>query len=599
MSRQSGRRFAANGSGFLLVVIAFIGYAPIMQMQWRILQPDRLLVQEIQQGLQCHPVTAAILANRKVDSLQGALHFMQPSLENLPNPATLHGITKAVDRIVRALCRQEKIMVFGDYDADGITATAVMVNFLKAAGADVFYHLPHRVDEGYGLAPMHIMELAVPQRTALIITVDCGSSSFDAVAAANRFGIDVIISDHHNIDGSGPDALAVINPKMADQPTELSDLAGVGVAFYLVIALRAALRSQGWWQHRPEPNLKAYCDLVAIGTVADMVSLRGVNRVLARAGLNQINKDPRPGIKALLNAAGIRHTPINAEDISFRLGPRINAAGRVAHPRIAFDLLNASCLQTARPLAEDLNVLNNRRQETENEIYAHIIDNLENRRDWDARNALLMAGCEWHEGVLGIVAARLVARYHRPVVVLSTRNGMAKGSGRSVPQVDLHAALTQCAHLIERFGGHRMAAGLSVRSENVSRLQHTFEAVVTQMLQDQPICHHLDIDSEIDLGEISNQLVDEIESLSPFGTDNPQPLFMARDISVTTAVMVGRAHRRMVLCQPNACTPPMTAIQFNIDPDCPRANWFDRLAFRLQWNRYRGGKQIQLVVEAF
>jgi single-stranded-DNA-specific exonuclease len=570
-----------------------------MQMQWRILQPDRNLVRKIQQGLQCHPITATILANRNIDSVHQAVHFMQPSLESLPDPTTLKGIATAVDRIVRALCRQEKIMVFGDYDADGITATAVMVNFLKAAGADVFYHLPHRVDEGYGLSPMHIMQLAVPQRAALIITVDCGSSSFDAVTAANRFGIDVIISDHHNIDGSVPDALTVINPKMAGQPAELSDLAGVGVAFYLVIALRAALRKQGWWLNRPEPNLKAYCDLVAIGSVADMVSLRGVNRILARAGLDQINKEPRPGIKALLNAAGIRHTPINAEDISFRLGPRINAAGRVAHPRIAFDLLNATCLQTARSLADDLNVLNNRRQETENEIYAHIVDNLETRRDWTARNTLLLTGCEWHEGVLGIVAAKLVARYHRPVVVLSARDGMAKGSGRSVPQVDLYAALTQCEHLMEKFGGHQMAAGLSVRSSNIAKLEHAFEAAVSRMLQDQPICHHLEIDSEIDLGQISTQLVDEIESLSPFGTDNPQPLFMARDISVTTAVMVGRAHRRMALCQPKACTAPMTAIQFNIEPDCPRANWFDRLAFRLQWNRYRGDKEIQIVVEAF
>ncbi|RJQ78572.1 MAG: single-stranded-DNA-specific exonuclease RecJ, partial [Desulfobacteraceae bacterium] len=424
-----------------------------MQLQWKILQPDRNLVREIQQGLQCHPLTAAILANRNIASSHQAVHFMQPGLENLPAPTALKGIQKAAERIVRALRLQEKIMVFGDYDADGITATAVMFNFLKAAGADVFYHLPHRVEEGYGLLPMHIMQLGVPQRVGLIITVDCGSSSFDAVAAAKRFGIDVIVTDHHNINGGGlPEAHAVINPKMADQPTEFSDLAGVGVAFYLVIALRAALRAQGWWQDRPEPNLKSYCDLVAIGTIADMVSLKGVNRILARAGLDQINTDPRPGVKALLNACGVRHTPINAEDISFRLGPRINAAGRVAHPRIAFDLLNAPCLEAARPLAEDLNVLNSRRQETENEIFQQIIGSLEKRRDWSTRNSLLLAGCDWHEGVLGIVAAKLAARYHRPVMVVSAREGMAKGSARSVPQVDLYAALAQCAHLLEKYG---------------------------------------------------------------------------------------------------------------------------------------------------
>lgn len=570
-----------------------------MQMQWRILQPDRQLVREIQQGLQCHPVTAAILANRNIGSLHQARDFMQANLENLPPPTTLRGIPKAVDRIVRALHHREKIMVFGDYDADGITATAVMVNFLKAAGADVFHHLPHRVKEGYGLSPTHITQMAVPRRAGLIITVDCGSSSFDAVAAAGRFGIDVIVSDHHSIDGDLPDALVVINPKMAGQPAQLCDLAGVGVAFYLVIALRAALRAQGWWQDRPEPNLKAYCDLVAIGTVADMVSLKGVNRILARAGLDQINSDPRPGVKALLAASGIRHSPVNAEDISFRLGPRLNAAGRVAHPAIAFDLLNASSLEKARPLAEDLNALNQRRQETENQIYGRIIDHLENSPDQIARNSLVLAGHAWHEGVLGIVAAKLVARYHRPVVIVSTGEELAKGSCRSVPQVNLYAALTQCADLLEKYGGHRMAAGLSVRVENIAGLRNAFESAVARMLENQPLQHRLEIDSEIGLGQISSQLLDEIEYLSPFGTDNPQPLFMARQVNVTSAAMVGRGHRRMVVCQPNSCTPPIKAIHFNIEPNCPRANWFDRLAFRLQWNRYKGSREIQMVVEAF
>jgi single-stranded-DNA-specific exonuclease len=570
-----------------------------MQTQWKILQPDRGLVREIQQGIQCHPVTAAILANRRIGSVRQAADFMQPSLETLPAPSGLKGLEKALSRIIRALRNKEKIMVFGDYDADGITATAVMVNFLKAAGGEVFYHLPHRVDEGYSLSPMHIMQLAVPQRAGLIITVDCGTGSFEAVTAARRFGIDVIITDHHNVDDAVPEAHAVINPKIADQPTELFDLAGVGVAFYLVIALRTALRVQGWWENRPEPNLKSYCDLVAIGTVADMVSLKGVNRILVRAGLHQINRDPRPGIKALCSAAGIRHSPINAEDISFRLGPRINAAGRMAHPRIAFDLLNTTRMETARVLAEDLNVLNCRRQETENEIYGPIVANLESRRDWSDRSTLLVAGCQWHEGILGIVAAKLAARYHRPVLVISTRDAVAKGSGRSVPQVDLHAALTQCEHLLEKYGGHRMAAGLTIQSHNIGKLQNEFESVVTRMLENQSIGPRIEIDSEIELGQISEQLMDELENLSPFGTDNPQPLFMARQVNVTTAVTVGRGHRRMVLCQPNSCTPPISAIQFNIEPDGARVNWFEHLAFRLQWNRYRGDKEIQMVIEAY
>ncbi len=569
-----------------------------MQMQWKILQPDRALVQEIQSHLRCHPVTATVLANRQIQSAQQASLFMQQGLESLPSPNLLCGIPAAVDRIIHAIKSKEKILVFGDYDADGVTATAVLLNFLKAAGADAFYHLPHRIDEGYGLLPMHIAQLAAPNGVKLIITVDCGSSSMDAVKAAQRFGIDVIVTDHHNIDIPLSGACAFINPKVPKQPAELGELAGVGVAFYLIIALRAALRAIGWWRDRPEPNLKAYCDLVAIGTIADMVSLKGINRVLIRAGLEQINRSPRPGIQALLNVSGIRHTPINSEDIAYRLGPRINAAGRMAHAKIAFDLLNAPTLETALRYAEELNALNHRRQEAETDIYHHIITHLDSRPDLAKQKSLLLAGTAWHEGVLGIVATKLIARYHRPVAVVSVKDDMAKGSGRSVPQVDLYAVLGKCEHLLEKYGGHKLAAGFSLRTKNIGLLQNAFEAAVTEMLQTEDLCPQLEIDSEIDFSAISPQLLDELESLAPFGNGNPPPLFMARDVRVTTAVTVGRNHRRMALCQPNQEVPPIAAIQFNLPPDSPRANSFDRLAFRLQWNRYRGDREMQMIVEA-
>lgn len=569
-----------------------------MQMQWKILQPDRALVQEIQSHLQCHPVTATVLANRQVQSAQQASLFIQQGLESLPSPYLLCGIASAVERIILALQSKEKIMVFGDYDADGVTATAVLLNFLKAAGADAFYHLPHRIDEGYGLLPMHIAQLAAPHHVKLIITVDCGSSSMEAVKAAQRFGIDVVITDHHNVDAPLSGACAFINPKLPKQSAELAELAGVGVAFYLVIALRAALRSIGWWHDRPEPNLKAYCDLVAIGTIADMVSLKGINRVLIRAGLEQINRCPRLGIQALLTVCGIRHTPINSEDIAYRLGPRINAAGRMAHAKIAFDLLNAPNSEVACRLAEELNALNHRRQEAETEIYQHIITHIDSRPDLADQKSLLLAGTGWHEGVLGIVATKLTARYHRPAAVVSVKDDMAKGSGRSVSQVDLYAVLGKCEHLLEKYGGHKLAAGFSLRTKNIGLLQNAFEAAVTEMLQNEDLCPQLEIDSEIGFSSISPQLLDELESLAPFGNGNPPPLFMSRDVRVTTAFIVGRNHRKMALCQPNQEIPPIAAMQFNLAPDSPRANSFDRLAFRLQWNRYRGDREIQIIVEA-
>jgi single-stranded-DNA-specific exonuclease len=569
-----------------------------MQMQWKILQPDRALVQEIQKHLQCNPITATVLANRKIKSADQASIFIQQGFESLPSPDMLFDIPAAVERITRAIQRNERIMVFGDYDADGVTATAVLLNFLKAAGADVHYHLPHRVNEGYGLLPIHIAQLASPRRVKLIITVDCGSSSVEAVTAAQRFGIDVIITDHHNINGELPGALAIINPKKPDQPDQFDELAGVGVAFYLVIALRAALRAIGWWNNRPEPNLKTYCDLVAIGTIADMVSLRGINRVLVRAGLEQINKNPRPGIQALLSVSGIRHSPINSEDIAYRLGPRINAAGRMAHAKIAFDLINAPNKDIAFELSEELNFLNLRRQEAETSIYHHIISHIDSRPDLKNQKTLLLAGTGWHEGVLGIVATKLLARYHRPVAVVSVKDDMAKGSGRSVPKVDLYAALGKCEYLLEKYGGHKLAAGFTLRTKNIGLLQNAFEAAVNEMLQKRDLCPQLEIDGEIQLSEISPQLLDELEKLAPFGNGNPPPLFMSRDVRVISGAIVGRNHRRMTLCQPNQDKPPIAAIQFNLAVDNPRANSFDRIAFRLQWNRYKGDREIQIIVEA-
>ncbi|MCJ8501720.1 single-stranded-DNA-specific exonuclease RecJ [Desulfatitalea alkaliphila] len=571
-----------------------------MQTQWTLLQPDKDLVREIQQQLQCHPVTAAVLANRQIRSAEEAADFIKPDLGQLPPPACLTGMAEAVARIAEAIAHRERILVFGDYDADGITAAAVLHHFLQAAGADVICHLPHRIQEGYGLQTMHIMQLAVPRHVQLIVTVDCGSAGADAVATAKRFGIDVVVTDHHNTDGCLPGACAFINPKRETAPGPLNDLAGVGVAFYLVIALRAALREQGWWQQRPEPNLKGYCDLVAIGTVADMVSLRGVNRLLTRVGLEVINTGARPGIQALITAAGIRQLPITADDIAFRLAPRINAAGRIAHAHLAFDLLAAPTLAAAQPLAQDLDGLNQRRQQMENKILAEIDGRLANRPEWvTARKTLLLAGTQWHEGVLGIVAAKLVNRYHRPVVVLSARDDQAKGSGRSIPQVDLHHALACCDHLLEKFGGHRLAAGLTVATENITLLQAAFEAAVAEQLPAHDPAPELRIDSLITLDQISPQLLDELESLAPFGTDNPSPLFMARDVRVTTAAIVGQRHRRMVLCQPDQCTPPIGAMHFNITSDTPRAQSFEQLAFRLQWNRFRGAKEIQMIVEGF
>ena len=569
-----------------------------MQMQWKILQPDPESVKEIGKHLNCSAITATVLANRCINTPEQAEAFIQPALSTLPEPMKLSGMQTAVERICRALEKKENILVFGDYDADGVTATAVLTRFLTSAGANVQPHIPHRIEEGYGLKPQHINQLAVPSKIGLIITVDCGSTSHDAVAAAHRFGIDVIITDHHEIE-TVPDALAVINPKMGGQPQEFACLAGVGVAFYLTIGLRAALREKGWWIQRKEPNLMALCDLVAIGTIADMVPLTGINRVLAKAGLRQMNTSANPGIEALCQISNVGPGLVTSEAIAYRLAPRINAAGRISHALAAFNLLNTASAREAQKLADTLNQLNQRRQAVEGEIFNQITRQMDGRKDLLTRNTLLLADHRWHQGVLGIVASKLTDRFNRPVVLVSTKDGIGKGSGRSVQGVDLFAALSQCADLLDAFGGHRLAAGLTIAPENIRKLQARFEKAVTDMVSRDAAQPPLVVDSEIKLNQINARLMSELENLEPFGTDNPPPLFAATDVQVDSATIIGKRHRRMTLHQEAGNSMPIEAIQFNLTPETPRAENFERIAFRLQWNHYKGNKRIQMVVEEF
>jgi single-stranded-DNA-specific exonuclease len=573
-----------------------MGYGPRMHLRWEILQPNMTLVQKISDHLGCHPITAKVLANRNITTPAQASDFFQPSLGILPSPMNLNGMEKATMRICAALERKERIMVFGDYDADGVTATTLLVDFLTHAGAKVYAHIPHRIEEGYGLQPKHINQLAAPQRIELIITVDCGSSSHEAVKAAKRFGIDVIITDHHNIDAP-PEALAVINPKLPGEPENLTSLAGVGVAYYLVIGLRMVLREYGWWKTCREPNLMASSDLVALGTIADMVPLTGVNRALVKTGLKQMNTSSRPGIEALRAVCKIHYGSIGSEDIAFRLAPRINAAGRIAHANVAYDLLSSPTLQAAQELAEVLDQLNHRRQNIEQQIFNQIVRRIESRQDLLQGKTLLLADEGWHPGVLGIVASKLTTLYHLPVILIGVHDGIGKGSGRSVPELNLFSALVECSHLLEKFGGHRLAAGLTVQAANIRKLQSAFEEAVDKLVPDQDAAPRLEIDSEIRFSQIGPRLMDELESLEPYGTDNPPPVFLARNVHVTSAAMLGGRHRRMSLCQAADDSPAIDAIHFNLPQDAPRAGCYERLAFRMQWNRFRGEKHIQLVIE--
>ncbi|MGD8665448.1 MAG: single-stranded-DNA-specific exonuclease RecJ [Desulfobacterales bacterium] len=569
-----------------------------MHKKWDICQPDADQVKNLSARLNCHPVTAAVLINRKLISAEEASHFLTTSLNQMRPPFGLKDMEAAVDRICRAIQEEEKILIFGDYDIDGISATAVLFEFLKATGADVTTYIPHRIHEGYSLQPRHIEDTALFNRIRLIITADCGSGSTGALAAAAATGIDVVVTDHHEISKNIPPAVAVLNPKRLDCTAGMEMLAGVGVAFALVIALRKQLRAQNFWKDRPQPNLKRFCDLVALGTIGDMVPLIEENRIFVKTGLELINVAKRPGINALRAVAGISRQPVNAEDVAYRLVPRLNAAGRMDHASQALTLLTTQDTVEANQLAQTLNELNLRRRELEQSILDAIVADLKHQPDLLAANTLVSWSSGWHLGVLGIVASRMVDIYYCPVVLIAVQHEVGKGSARSIPGLDLYAALRECRHLLEDFGGHSMAAGLTIRTENLFEFQRAFEKAVRQMDHPDDPIPKMTIDTEICFDDISAKLVDEIENISPFGIQNPEPLFMARNVNVLSSEVVGQNHRKMALTQSNSrSAKPINAICFNAAGNLLSASSFARLAFRLRWNRWNDKQSIQLIVE--
>jgi single-stranded-DNA-specific exonuclease len=568
-----------------------------MERKWQIRTADRGIVQQLRDTLKCHPVTATVLANRNFSSPAAARAFLNADLKDLRSPLAVKDMDRAVSRIHEAILREEKILIFGDYDVDGVTAVSLLLGFLQETGARVGYYVPHRISEGYGLNESHIREHAAPNGYRLLITVDCGIGSHEAVRAAEAAGIDVIITDHHQVSNGLPEALAVINPKRPDATDEFSPLAGVGVVYLLLICLRKHLREHGFWKERAEPNLKNACDLVALGTVADIVPMIAENRIFTRIGLDVMAATARPGIRALLAASAIRD-PVNEEDIAFRLAPRINAAGRIGHARTAVALLTTTDWREAADLAAELNELNETRKSIEGQILRQIQERLMIRSDLNQRPALVLSDPDWHEGVLGIVAAKLVNRYQRPVILISTRSGTGKGSARSIPGFDLYEGLRATGEHLEGFGGHTGAAGLAIKPENVDRFTEHFEAVVREHTDPSLFVPVLTVDQELTFDQISPRLADELEGLRPYGEANPEPLFMARNLKVTFAQALSDTHWKMALAQPSAkTTQPLSAIRFNAGRMDTKPKYLEKIAFRLRWNCWNGKRNLQLLIE--
>ncbi|UCE25608.1 MAG: single-stranded-DNA-specific exonuclease RecJ [Candidatus Zixiibacteriota bacterium] len=478
-----------------------------------------------------------IFVNRNIDNAAEIHQFLNPKLSDLKDPFELSGMDKGIERVTRALFDNEKIVIYGDYDVDGITATALLYMIFNKLGAQVDFYLPNRLIEGYGLSAESIDE-AKSKGVSLIITVDTGITAVEEVEYARSQGIDVIVTDHHEPGESLPEATAIINPKKPGC-TYGGELSGVGVAFKFTQALYRAL-------NQDERELEEHLDLVALGTAADIVPLIGENRILTKFGIKQIARTTKPGLKSLAFVSGLMGKDISTGQVVFILAPRINALGRLGDAGQAIRLLSTRDERAAAKIARKLDQENKRRKEIDETTLNEALAQMEEVTDLDNDKAIVLAGDGWHQGVIGIVASRLVERYHLPTVMISITNGEGKGSARSIPGFHLCEALKECEHLLMKYGGHKYAAGLSIKQENIEAFRKKFIEVSNQFLSTEDIQPKLMIDLEIELTDIDDAFMEAIEAFSPFGPQNMRPIFLTRNCEVVgQPYVVGRNHLKM------------------------------------------------------
>lgn len=550
--------------------------------------PQSLLHNE----LRLSPLVARLLVNRRVLTPEDARRFLSSTLEELRPPFSLKDVKRASRRIAEALYQKEPICIFGDYDADGITGTALLVLFLEALGARVNFYIPQRCDEGYGLN-IPALEKIKALGTSLVITVDCGISDAEEVRFARDQGIDVIVTDHHEVPERIPEAAyAVINPKQSDCLFPFKYLAGVGVAFYLIIGLRKLLREEGFWTDGPPPNLKDYLDLVAIGTLADIAPLVDENRIFVKYGMEVLGKSARPGIIALKKVCGVENGTITPEAISYRLAPRLNASGRLSQAEKAVRLLITSDQAEADRIALELSEENSRRQQIEAAIFKEACHMVE--AEGAPPHAIVLVSPDWHPGVIGISASRLVEQYYRPAILIALDGDIGHGSARSIEAFPIYEGLRHCEDLLVRFGGHGYAAGLTISRRNIDTLRQKLNALIASTLQPEDFIPKLYIDARMELSEITESLIAEIQALAPFGAGNPQPLFVSDTFSAGTPFVVGNGHMKMCLAVERT---NLEVIGFGMEARIPPPNSSVQVVFVPEINVWQGSRKIQLTVK--
>lgn len=556
---------------------------------------ETLLAQMQARGAPLSPLLACLLLNRGVDTPEKIVSFLSPSLrEGLRSPLLFPDMARATERLLRARTRGERVCVYGDYDVDGVTGSAQLLLFLRELGMEPDLYIPHRTREGYGLNAAAIRVLA-ERGTTVLVTADCGATAHTEIALAQSLGIDVIVCDHHHVPAQRPPAYAVLNPMEKECPFSFTGLSGAGVVFYLLMGLRMHLREQGEAQ---VPDLRRYLDLVTLGTVADLVPLLEENRVLVTYGLKEIERSQRPGIRALKEVSG--ENEVSSSYIGFRLGPRLNAGGRLAEAQKAVELLTTTEVERARFLAAELDQENRARQGIEEQILTQAIAMVEAWRDLAERHSIVLASADWHPGVIGIVASRLVERFYRPTILIALTGTTGKGSGRSPKPFHLYEGLTTCADLLDGYGGHRQAAGLSIQADRVAALAERFEAAARARITPEDRVPVIEVDTELDLALCDAQLMAAVRRLEPYGQGNPEPVFLAQGAEVVSVRVVGGnsllgkpGHLKLVLRSPRGGR-PVDAIGFGMGAlPLSRGARIDVL-YTPTFNQWNGAVSLQL-----
>ncbi|MBX7226242.1 MAG: single-stranded-DNA-specific exonuclease RecJ [Chitinophagales bacterium] len=490
----------------------------IQKKSWNIQQVDEELVRTLQLQLKIHPKICRILVARGITTFEDAKHFFRPSLTHLHDPFLMKDMEVAVNRILQAFEKKEKILVFGDYDVDGTTAVSLMYSFLKTVYEDIGYYIPDRYREGYGIS-MEGIDFAKENGFTLMIALDCGIKAHDKVEYANALGVDFIICDHHLPGITLPAAVAVLDQKRTDCTYPYKELSGCGIGFKLAQALAMRMKLD-------MSEVYTYLDLVAVSIASDIVPITGENRTLAYFGLQKINANPRPGLKALLDIAQVKERILDISDLVFIIGPRINAAGRIAHGSEAVDLLIETDATLAKEKAEKIQLNNDTRKEEDKSTTEEALEMLRNEQTTIDKKSTVLFQPHWHKGVIGIVASRLIEKYYKPTIILTESNGMLSGSARSVHDFDVYEAIQACAEHLNQFGGHKYAAGLTLLPDKLPHFIEQFEVIVSANITEDQLQPKVDVDGILELSDITPAFLKIIEQMAPFGPGNMRPVWM-------------------------------------------------------------------------